>query len=126
MGPAPHRSRLHRPAPARSHVLEVLPSTEPIGPAGSSLPRLAADHPVRLLLLEPTGSAVDMAAQISAAADYFHADTLALIDVGETCSPTAPTPDCTALSQTSSPSPPASAPDSQPTPQIDRLTALGR
>lgn len=64
------------------HVLEVLPSTQPISPAGSSLPRLAAELPARLLLLDPAGGAVDMAAQISAAAAYFHADTLALIDVG--------------------------------------------
>ncbi|MGH3906696.1 MAG: DUF1152 domain-containing protein [Pseudonocardiaceae bacterium] len=64
------------------HVLEVLPSTEPISPAGSSLPCLAADLPARLLLLDPTGGAVQMAAQISAAAAYFHAETLALIDVG--------------------------------------------
>lgn len=64
------------------NVLEVLPSTEPISPAGSSLPRLAADLPTRLLLLDPTGGAMQMAAQISGAAAYFHADTIALIDVG--------------------------------------------
>ncbi len=64
------------------HVLEVLPATEPIIPAGSSLPRLAADLPTRLLLVDPTGGAVQMAAQISAAAAYFHTDNLALIDVG--------------------------------------------
>ncbi|MDQ3274943.1 MAG: DUF1152 domain-containing protein [Actinomycetota bacterium] len=64
------------------HVLEILPSTEPISPAGSSLPRLAADLPTRLLLLDPTGGAVQMAAQISAAAAYVHADNIALIDVG--------------------------------------------
>ncbi|HEU0089238.1 MAG TPA: DUF1152 domain-containing protein [Pseudonocardiaceae bacterium] len=64
------------------HVLEVLPSTQPISPAGSSLPRLAADLPTRVLLLDPTGGAVMMAAQISAAAAYFHTDHLALIDVG--------------------------------------------
>ena len=64
------------------HVLEVLPSTEPISPAGSSLPRLAADLPSRVLLLDPAGGAVQMAAQIRAAASYFQADNLALIDVG--------------------------------------------
>lgn len=70
---------LHQLAP---HVLEVLPSTEPISPAGSSLPRLAANLPARLLLLDPTGGAVQLAIQISAAAAYFHADNIALIDVG--------------------------------------------
>jgi len=64
------------------HVLEVLSSTEPISPARSSLPRLAADLPTRVLLLDPTGGAVQMAAQVSAAAAYFHADIIALIDVG--------------------------------------------
>jgi hypothetical protein len=64
------------------NVLEVLPSTEPIRPAGSSLPRLATDLPARILLLDPAGGAVGMAAQISAAVTYFHTDTLALIDVG--------------------------------------------
>ncbi|MGH4016069.1 MAG: DUF1152 domain-containing protein [Pseudonocardiaceae bacterium] len=70
---------LHQIAP---HILEVLPTTEPIRPAGSALPRLAADLPARLLLLDPAGGAVQMAAQISAAAHYFHADNIALIDVG--------------------------------------------
>jgi hypothetical protein len=64
------------------NVLEVLPSTKPISPAGSSLPRLAADLPTRVLLLDPTGGAVAMAAQVSAAVTYFHADSIALIDVG--------------------------------------------
>lgn len=63
-------------------VREVLPSTKPIGPAGSSLPRLAAEIPARILLLDPAGGAIQMAAQISAAAAYFHADTVAVIDVG--------------------------------------------
>lgn len=64
------------------NVLEVLPSTEPISPAGSSLPRLAVDLPGRLLLIDPAAGAVHMAAQISAAADYFNANTIVLIDVG--------------------------------------------
>jgi hypothetical protein len=63
-------------------VREVLPSTKPTGPAGSSLPRLAAELPARILLLDPAGGAIQMAAQITAAAAYFHADTLAVIDVG--------------------------------------------
>lgn len=63
-------------------VLEVLPSTEPISPAGSSLPRLAGELPSRILLLDPVGGAAGMATQISAAAAYFHAETIALIDVG--------------------------------------------
>lgn len=64
------------------NILEILPSTKPISPADSSLPRLAADLPARILLLDPAGGAVRMAIQISAAAAYFHAQTIALIDVG--------------------------------------------
>ncbi|MGH3929915.1 MAG: DUF1152 domain-containing protein, partial [Pseudonocardiaceae bacterium] len=64
------------------HVLEVLPTTKPISPAGSALPRLAADLRIRVLLLDPTRGAVAMATQISAAATYFHTEHIALIDVG--------------------------------------------
>jgi len=64
------------------NVLEVLPSTKPVDPAGSSLPGLATDLPARVLLLDPGGGAVQLAEQISAAAAYFHADRTVVIDVG--------------------------------------------
>ena len=70
---------LRRLAP---HVLEIVPSTAPISPAASSLPRLAGELPARLLLLDPAGGAVSMAAQISAAAAFFKAADIALLDVG--------------------------------------------
>lgn len=63
-------------------VLEILPSTKPIPPAGSTLPRLAAELACQLLLLDPTEGAVGMARQIQAAADHFNADSIALVDVG--------------------------------------------
>ncbi|MGH3777424.1 MAG: DUF1152 domain-containing protein [Pseudonocardiaceae bacterium] len=63
-------------------VLEILPSSQTVSPAGSSLPRLAAELSARLLLLDPTGGAVGMAAQLDAAASLFDADGLALVDVG--------------------------------------------
>jgi hypothetical protein len=63
-------------------VLEVLPTSRAISPAGSSLPQLAAELPSRLLLLNPERGAVGMAAQIEAAAKLFGADDLALVDVG--------------------------------------------
>jgi hypothetical protein len=63
-------------------VAEVGRSTTPIAPAGSSLPRLAAELPARLLLLDPAGGAVDMAAQIRDAATLFSAAEVALVDVG--------------------------------------------
>ena len=70
---------LHELAP---HVLEVVLSTTPISPAASSLPRLAGNLPARLLLLDPVGGAADMAAQIRAAADFFQAASVAVLDVG--------------------------------------------
>lgn len=64
------------------HVVEVLSTTRPIPPAGSSLPRLAAELPGRLFLLDPTRGAVGIAAQIAATARHVGAETLALVDVG--------------------------------------------
>ena len=64
------------------HVLEVLPSTTPVSPAASSLPRLAGDLPARLLLFDPAGGTVGMAEQIRAAADFFRATGIAVLDVG--------------------------------------------
>lgn len=63
-------------------VVEILATTRPISPAGSSLPRLAAELPARLILLDPSRGAAGMAAQIGATADYFHLDDVVLIDVG--------------------------------------------
>ena len=63
-------------------VLEVVDSTQPAGGAGSSLPRLAAELPTRLVLLDAAGGAVDMAVQIRAAAEFFDTDEVVLIDVG--------------------------------------------
>lgn len=70
---------LHQLAP---QVLEVVATTTPIGGAGSSLPRLAAELPARLLLLDPSGGAVGMARQIAAAVEYFQLDDIDAIDVG--------------------------------------------
>ncbi|HEV2374436.1 MAG TPA: DUF1152 domain-containing protein [Streptosporangiaceae bacterium] len=70
---------LRRLAP---HVLEVIPQTSVVPPAASSLPRLAAELPPRLLLLDPVGGAVQMAEQIQAAAALFGADAVGLVDVG--------------------------------------------
>lgn len=64
------------------HALEVVATTTPIGGAGSSLPRLAAELPARLLLLDPSGGAIGMALQIAAAVEFFQLDDIDLIDVG--------------------------------------------
>jgi hypothetical protein len=63
-------------------VHEVLSTTRPIGGAGSSLPRLAAELPARLLLLDPSRGAVGMAEQMTTAAKAFGFDELVLLDVG--------------------------------------------
>jgi hypothetical protein len=63
-------------------VFEVTPDSAPLPPAGSSLPRLAAELPARLLLLDPRGGAAGVAAQLNAAADLFNADEITLVDVG--------------------------------------------
>lgn len=64
------------------NVLEVVATTTPIGGAGSSLPRLAAELPARVLLLDPSGGAVGMTRQIAAAVEFFQLDAIDLVDVG--------------------------------------------
>lgn len=63
-------------------VVEIVATTRPIPPAGSSLPRLAAELPARLVLLDPTHGTAGLSDQIRATAAYFHLDDIALIDVG--------------------------------------------
>jgi hypothetical protein len=70
---------LHQLAP---NVLEVVATTTPIGGAGSSLPKLAAELPARLLLLDPSGGAVGMARQVAGAVEFFKLDDVDLVDVG--------------------------------------------
>lgn len=70
---------LDTPAPG---IHEVTAATTPRPPAGSSLPRLADELPARLLLLDPSGGAVGMAAQIAAAAGHFGFERIGLVDVG--------------------------------------------
>lgn len=70
---------LHQFAPK---VFEVLPTSIPHLPAGSGLPRLAAEIPARLLLLDPSGGAVGMAGQIKAASEVFGDPKVGLVDVG--------------------------------------------
>lgn len=81
--PGPRRvddfTGLHRPAP---HVVEIVGTTAPVPPAGSSLPRLAAELPARLVLLDPSGGAGDLTEQIGSTAAFFGLDSIALVDVG--------------------------------------------
>lgn len=61
---------------------EVQPGSQPIPPAGSSLPRLTESLPYRLFLLDPSEGAVGLATQIASAATVMGADGLLLVDVG--------------------------------------------
>jgi hypothetical protein len=63
-------------------LFEVLPSTRPVAPAGSTLPRLAAELPARLLLIDPARGALGIGEQITAAVEHFRFDDVALVDVG--------------------------------------------
>ena len=63
-------------------VLEVVPATTAIAPAASSLPRLSAELPARLLLLDPADGVVGATMQIRSAAEFFGAGEIALVDVG--------------------------------------------
>src|SRR5689334_8326554 len=47
----------------RNGHLVVTPGTRPVLPAGSTLPRLAAELPLPLVLLDPTDAAVGLRAQ---------------------------------------------------------------
>jgi hypothetical protein len=60
----------------------VTASSRPIAPAGSALPRLAADIPMPLVLLDPAGGARSMRRQIEAAATDLGAGDIRLVDVG--------------------------------------------
>src|SRR6266516_145515 len=60
----------------------VTPATQPVPPAGSTLPRLAGELPLPLVLLDPSAGAIGLRHQLAAAADDLGADTLRLVDVG--------------------------------------------
>jgi hypothetical protein len=61
---------------------QVMPGTRPIAPAGSTLPRLAAELPLPLILLDPYHGARGLRAQITSAAATLGAGHVRVIDVG--------------------------------------------
>ncbi|MGI8815830.1 MAG: DUF1152 domain-containing protein [Pseudonocardia sp.] len=63
-------------------LVEVVASSAAIPPAGSALPRLAAELPARLLLLDPSRGAIGLSEQIAAAATVLHLTELVVVDVG--------------------------------------------
>lgn len=72
-------SGLRRLAPK---VFEVTPLTVARLPAGSSLPRLAADLSARIILLDPSAGAVGLAEQIANTALHFGLNNVTAVDVG--------------------------------------------
>ncbi|MFC9294106.1 DUF1152 domain-containing protein [Streptomyces sp. NPDC057011] len=60
----------------------VTAATAPVPPAGSLVPRLAADLRPRLGLLDPYGGALGLARQIGAAARWCRAERIDIVDVG--------------------------------------------
>lgn len=66
----------------RPGYLIVTADCRPIPPAGSTLPRLAAELHLPLVLLDPAAGAVGLRRQLVAAADDLAAATFELVDVG--------------------------------------------
>ncbi|WP_026252793.1 DUF1152 domain-containing protein [Streptomyces sp. PsTaAH-124] len=81
--PGPRRpSDFTGTVPAGPTLRLVTPDSAPRPPAGSLLPRLAADLRTELGLLDPYGGAVGLARQITEAAAYCGADHVDVVDVG--------------------------------------------
>lgn len=57
-------------------------NTAPIPPAGSSLPRMAAELGAELLLLDPYDGAVGMGAALAAALEVYEPSAVTIVDVG--------------------------------------------
>ena len=65
-----------------AHVHAITAQTRPVPPAGSTLPRLAADLAVDLLLLDPYQGGRGLERQLLAAAEHYAPHTVTLVDVG--------------------------------------------
>ncbi|MEV7723611.1 DUF1152 domain-containing protein [Streptomyces sp. NPDC087917] len=63
-------------------ALVLTPATRAVPPAGSTLPRLAADLPARLLLLDPCRGLAAMAEQVRRMVDAAGARHVRLVDMG--------------------------------------------
>ncbi|MFG3097250.1 DUF1152 domain-containing protein [Streptomyces sp. NPDC048202] len=63
-------------------VWAVTPETKPIPPAGSTLPRLAAELPHTFALLDPYEGAVGITRQLQELIDHLDPESLDLLDVG--------------------------------------------
>ncbi|MEU9102321.1 DUF1152 domain-containing protein [Streptomyces sp. NPDC048361] len=68
--------------PLTPHVSQVTATSSPIAPAGSTLPRLAAELPITLALLNPYGGVTHLARQIAESADKYAVDEVKVVDIG--------------------------------------------
>jgi hypothetical protein len=80
--PGPRSAADFRALEKRRGWWRVTPHSRPVAPAGSTLPRLAGEIPLPLVLLDPTRGAHDMRQQIENAATELSADHIRLVDVG--------------------------------------------
>ena len=69
-----------RPLGRHNHI--ITPTTPPLPPSGSTLPRLAGDLADTLVLLDPSHGAAGMRAQLTELVDTYRADTVTVLDVG--------------------------------------------
>jgi len=75
-------SSFTRLEPVGDHNYRVTPKTIVGPPAGSTLPRLAAELDADLFLLDPRSGAQGLARQLSELARLLHASTITIVDVG--------------------------------------------
>ncbi|OIJ91767.1 hypothetical protein BIV25_28810 [Streptomyces sp. MUSC 14] len=68
--------------PLTPHLSQITADSATIAPAGSTLPRLAAELPITLGLLSPYGGVPQLARQIAEAAEKYAVDEVAVVDVG--------------------------------------------
>ena len=69
-------------APIGRHNYAVVPKSAARPPAGSTLPRLAADLSDQLVLLDPTGGAVGIRGQLCELVTVYESTTVTVVDVG--------------------------------------------
>ncbi|MEU1128632.1 DUF1152 domain-containing protein [Streptomyces sp. NPDC005900] len=80
-GPRAERDFAHL-RPLTPHLSQITADSSAIAPAGSTLPRLAAELPIILGLLSPYGGVPLLARQITEAAEKYAVDEVTVVDVG--------------------------------------------
>ncbi|MFI6289543.1 DUF1152 domain-containing protein [Streptomyces sp. NPDC051018] len=68
--------------PLTPHVPAVTADTEPVAPAGSTLPRLAREIPQTITLIDPRYGAQGIAVQLTSLVEHLEPESIDLLDVG--------------------------------------------